>query len=127
MIRSIPLWVTVLTALITLSGLAFSVTLYFSPQTFFPATNFFEKEIHHLTDMWAMEQFSMSALLVYALILQKKEILLLGLRLMIFLNILMVVNNVVAEKKGLIGQNLVYAVVCIVMVIVIKNRKTKTL
>jgi hypothetical protein len=124
MIRLIPIWVTVLASLITISGLAFSVTLYFSPQTFFPLTNFLLKDIHHFTDMWAMQQFAISAYMVYALVLQRRQLLLTGLQLMICMNIVMAIDNVVTYDRSLLAENLVNLVLCILMVIAVTNRKS---
>ena len=44
MTRLIPLWVTIVASLMTLSVLAFSINLVVSPKTFFPDTDFLVKD-----------------------------------------------------------------------------------
>ncbi|MEP6749908.1 MAG: hypothetical protein ABJB86_19375 [Bacteroidota bacterium] len=113
--QAIPVWITILTSVITLSGLAFSITLYFSPQIFFPATDFLLKDVRHFTDMWAMRQFAFALLLVYALVTQQAQTLKPAIALMICLNILTIADGAVAGDKKVVIESIVYTVLASVM------------
>lgn len=113
--HAIPVWLTILASLIALSGLAFSINLYLSPQTFFPETNFLARDIRHFTDMWAIRQLVFALLLIYALVRQQPALLKLVLWLMIVLNVFTLADAVWLGDKHAVEESLVFILLSAVM------------
>ncbi len=122
MTNKIPVWISVLGSLLTLSGIAFSINLYFSPQTFFPEADFLAKDVKHFTDMWAMRQFAFSGLLVYGLIAQKGSTLKIGMWLLIAMNLLSIADAFLVLNYKVIIESIVYTVPAGIIIKVLNSR-----
>ena len=122
---AIPIWVTIVASLITFSGLAFSVTLYFSPQTFFPASDFLSKDTKHFTDMWAMRQFVFAVFFAYALVMQQVQPLKLALALMILLNAINMADSIAMGDKKSTVESLVYSLLSVMMLAALARKNGK--
>lgn len=126
MTRLIPLWVTIVASLMTLSILAFSINLVVSPKTFFPETDFLAKDVRHFTTMWAMRQFSFGALIAYSIIRQNSQILKIALSLIILVNLFTIFEGVCLNKMFLIVESIIYCCISAIMIFSI-NKKERVL
>lgn len=126
MTRLIPLWVTIVASLMTLSVLAFSINLVVYPKTFFPGTDFLAKDVRHFTDMWAMRQFSFGALIAYSLIKQSSQILKIALALLILVNIFTILEGAYTNNLFLIVESIIYCCISATMIFAI-NKKERAL
>ena len=126
MTRSIPLWVTIVASLMTLSILAFSINLVASPKTFFPDTDFLAIDVRHFTTMWAMRQFSFGVLIAYSLIRQSSQILKIGLSLLILVNVFTIFEGAYINKMFLIVESIIYCSISATMIFSI-NKKERVL
>ncbi|GAB2833030.1 hypothetical protein [Ferruginibacter profundus] len=124
MTRPIPLWVTIVAGLMTLSILAFSINLAFHPKTFFPVTDFLAKDVRHFTTMWAMRQFSIGALLAYSLIKQSIQPLKIALSLLFFVNVFTIVEGAYINNTFLIVESIIYCCVSGIMIFAINKRES---
>lgn len=128
MTRSIPLWVTIVASLMTLSILAFSINLVVYPKTFFPDTDFLAKDVRHFTTMWAMRQFSFGALIAYSLIKQSSQILKIALALVILVNIFTIFEGAFIKNNFLIVESIIYCLISAIMIFaIIKKERVLTL
>ena len=126
MTRLIPLWVTIVASLMTLSILAFSINLVVNPKTFFPDTDFLAKDVRYFTTMWAMRQFSFGALIAYALIRQSSQILKIALLLLILVNVFTIFEGAYINKMFLIAESMIYCCISAAMIFSI-NKKERAL
>ena len=124
MTRLIPLWVTIVASLMTLSILAFSINLVVSPKTFFPDTDFLAKDVRHFTTMWAVRQFSFGALLAYSLIRQSSQILKIALSLLILVNVFTIFEGVYINKMFLIVESIIYCGISAAMIFSINKKNS---
>ncbi len=124
MTRSIPLWVTIVASLMTLSILAFSINLVVHPKTFFPDTDFLAKDVRHFTTMWAMRQFSLGALLAYSLIKQSIQPLKIALSLLFLVNVFTIVEGAYINNTFLIVESIIYCCVSAIMIFAINKRES---
>jgi hypothetical protein len=122
MTRSIPLWVTIVAGLMTLSILAFSINLVVHPKTFFPDTDFSVKDVRHFTTMWAMRQFSIGALIAYSLVRQSAQPFKIGLSLLFLVNIFTIVEGAYISNTFLIAESIVYCCISGIMIFAINKR-----
>ena len=123
--RAIPVWLTILASLVTLSGLAFSANLYFSPQTFFPEANFLAKDTRHFTDMWAIRQLTFTILFIYALVRQQPQILKLALWLIIIVNVLTIADAIWLADKRTVEESLVFTLLTVIMLTALYKRTSQ--
>lgn len=123
MTRLIPLWVTIVAGLMTLSILAFSINLVVYPKTFFPDTDFFAKNVRHFTAMWAMRQFSFGTLIAYSLVRQSPQILKIALALLILVNIFTIFEGVYINNFFLIVESIIYCCISATMIFAITKRE----
>ena len=126
MTRLIPLWVTIVASLMTLSILAFSINLVVSPKTFFPDTDFLVKDVRHFTNMWAMRQFSIGALIAYSLFRQSTQTLKISLALLFLINAFTIVEGVYINRLFIIVESIIYCGISAAMIFAI-NKKEKVL
>lgn len=123
MTRLIPLWVTIIASLMTLSILAFSINLVIYPKTFFPDTDFLARNVRHFTTMWAMRQFSFGAIIAYSLIKQNPTILKIALVLVILVNIFTILEGAYINNSFLIIESVIYCFIASAMIFAINKRK----
>ncbi len=121
--KSIPLWVNLVAILLTLSGFAFSINLYLSPQTFFPKTDFLAIGVRHFTDMWAIRQFAIGALFSYALIRQDAIILKTMIIFVTLINVITIPIVIIKFDKQLLIESLIFSVIGIAMIFAISKRQ----
>ncbi|QEC69828.1 hypothetical protein FRZ67_21925 [Panacibacter ginsenosidivorans] len=126
MTRVIPLWVTIVASLMTLSILAFSINLVVYPKTFFPDTDFLAKNVRHFTTMWAMRQFSIGALIAYSLVKQSVPTLKIALSLVFLVNIFTIVEGAYINNIFSIVESIIYCCVSAIMIFAI-HKKAKVL
>ena len=126
MTRLIPLWVTIVASLMTLSILAFSINLVVSPKTFFPDTDFLAKDVRHFTTMWAMRQFSLGVLIAYSLIRQSPQTLKIALSLLILVNVFTIFEGAYINKMFLIVESIIYCSISAAMIFSV-NKKERVL
>ncbi len=124
MTRAIPLWVTIVAGLMTVSILAFSINLVVSPKTFFPDTDFLAKNVRHFITMWAMRQFAFGALIAFALVRKKPQILTIALVLLILVNLLTIAEGVYTNNLFLIVESIIYCVISAAMIFAL-NKKAR--
>lgn len=123
--RSIPLWVTIIAGLMTLSILAFSVNLVVHPTTFFPGTDFLAKDVRHFTSMWAMRQFCFGALIAYSLVRQDPRVLKIALALVILVNIFTILEGVYINNSFLVVESVIYCGVSAAMISAVNRKERK--
>jgi hypothetical protein len=121
--RLIPLWVTIVAGLITLSILAFSVNLVVYPKTFFPDTDFLAKDVRHFTTMWAMRQFSIGALIAYSLIKQSSQPLKIALSLLFLVNVFTIAEGAYINNLFLIVESIIYCCIAGILIFAINKRE----
>jgi hypothetical protein len=126
MTRMIPLWVTWVAGIMTLSILAFSINLVVYPKTFFPGTDFLAKDVRHFTTMWAMRQFSFGALIAYSLVRQSAQILKIALALVILINIFTIFEGAYINNSFLISESIIYCCISATRIFAI-NKKERVL
>jgi hypothetical protein len=125
MTRLIPLWVTILASLMTLSILAFSINLGLYPKTFFPDTDFLVKDVKHFTTMWAMRQFSIGALLAYSLIKQSPQTLKIALALLFLINVFTIIEGAYINRMFLIIESIIYCCISAAMIFAVNKKENK--
>lgn len=123
MTRKIPLWVTIVASLMTLSILAFSINLVVHPKTFFPETDFLAKDVRHFTTMWAMRQFSIGALLAYSLIKQSIQPLKIALSFLFLVNVFTIIEGAYINNTFLIIESIIYCCISGIMIFAINKRE----
>lgn len=121
--KSIPLWVNIVAILLTLSGFAFSINLYLSPQTFFPKADFLAIDVRHFTDMWAIRQFAIGVLFSYALIRQDAIILKTMIIFVTLINVITIPIVIIKFDKQLLIESIVFSVIGIALIFAIIKRQ----
>jgi hypothetical protein len=61
--KTIPLWITIVCSLMTLLGIFVGCSLYVSPGTFIPDTDFSTAGTRYLANMWAARQIALASII----------------------------------------------------------------
>ena len=100
--KIIPLWITIVSGLISAVGLFVGASLYISPGTFLPHLDFSSVDIRYLVNMWAARQIAIAAIIGYSLIKQSLPMIKLSLLAYCIMNVQDIVIGIIKLDNGLI-------------------------
>lgn len=124
MSKSIPKWISLVSALLSLLGLFVGFSLYFSPAKFMDQVDFSGKGVHFLTNMWAARQIAIASIIGYSVIRQSSQMLLVSLGAYCLMNLQDIFIGISMSDSGLgTGASIFTLISGSMIILLVKSKK----
>ncbi len=120
---TIPIWITIVSALIAALALFVGGSLYVSPATFIPDTDFSQPQIQFLTRMWAARQVAIASAILFSLYRRSSPMLLVSLGAYCLMNLQDIWIGLSLSDGGLVVGAGFFATLSGTMVFVLARRQ----
>ncbi|WP_045856975.1 hypothetical protein [Teredinibacter purpureus] len=123
--KNIPLWITVVSMLLTLLGVFVGSSLYLSPATFVQQVNFSDPNVLFLAYMWGARQIAIALIIGYSTAKQSSLMLRVSLLAYCLMTFQDVFIGIVQNDSGLIIGSAIFCLLSATMMIVLWKKSDK--
>lgn len=121
----VPLWIRIVSGLISLLGLFVGISLYVSPGAFMPEIDFTANGVHYLAQMWAARQIAIAAIIAFSVVRNSAVMLLVSLLAYSLMNLQDILIGISKQDGGLAGGATFFFLLPLIMMIVLLRKQKR--
>lgn len=121
----VPLWIRIVSGLISLLGLFVGISLYVSPGAFMPEIDFTANGVHYLAQMWAARQIAIAAIIAFSVVRNSAVMLLVSLLAYGLMNFQDILIGISKHDHGLAGGATFFFLLPLIMMIVLLRKQKR--